>query len=415
MTAPNHIAGGIVFTGFFTSLYNINILESWQTIAVAFAAMLLPDIDHTKSLIGKIFYPISRLISRNFGHRTITHSLLFLIAVTCVGYIMDILYSTNLAYILFFGVLSHFILDMITLQGIPLFYPFKKNPCVLPANPDMRIRTGNVRQEGIAFFVFAILALFLQDLFTQGFWTTYNQQFTSIEHIYREYNNHNNIIEVDYDYHFIDQHHSGKAMLLYATSNELHLLDHGEFFKLNKTVSGIRINNLNFTIMENEKITRKIQFMGSLEELNKFLKKKYIMNLNLNFSEKVNLKNKSNADKHEISNVYQPYFEFDNSARIEKLRQKVSSETQKVAMLNSEIDEKISKLKKLKESLKDKIKSDYQLDKTTKEIIRLKKEIKSNKVDLAGVQNATLEYTSAKNKSVKVDGKIWYFNDIDVN
>jgi inner membrane protein len=36
----------------------------------------------------------------------------------------------------YFSVLSHLIFDMVTLAGIPLFYPFYKNPCVLPANPE---------------------------------------------------------------------------------------------------------------------------------------------------------------------------------------------------------------------------------------------------------------------------------------
>jgi inner membrane protein len=51
---------------------------------------------------------------------------------------------------------------MVTLAGIPLFYPFYKNPCVLPANPEMRIRSGNIRQE---LFFYVLLSNFMQDLF----------------------------------------------------------------------------------------------------------------------------------------------------------------------------------------------------------------------------------------------------------
>jgi inner membrane protein len=49
------------------------------------------------------------------------------------------------------------------LAGIPLFYPFIKNPCVLPANPEMRIRSGNIRQEGI------ILLCFVSNFLYAGF------------------------------------------------------------------------------------------------------------------------------------------------------------------------------------------------------------------------------------------------------
>ena len=59
MTVYNHIAGGIVFTGVFSSLFNVNIFESKYTIGLTVFACILPDIDHTKSLIGKLFFPLS--------------------------------------------------------------------------------------------------------------------------------------------------------------------------------------------------------------------------------------------------------------------------------------------------------------------------------------------------------------------
>jgi inner membrane protein len=74
MTAPNHITGGIVF-GLFCSFFSINIFASPVFISVLFGS-LLPDIDHTKSWIGKSVYPIAKWISRNYGHRTL-HSIFF--------------------------------------------------------------------------------------------------------------------------------------------------------------------------------------------------------------------------------------------------------------------------------------------------------------------------------------------------
>jgi hypothetical protein len=41
---------------------------------------------------------------------------------------------------------------MVTL-GIPLFYPFIKNPCVLPANPEMRIVPGIFVKKELFFYV----------------------------------------------------------------------------------------------------------------------------------------------------------------------------------------------------------------------------------------------------------------------
>ena len=81
MTAPNHITGGIVFTGLFCSFFSINIFENPLFISATIIGSLLPDIDHTKSWIGKSMYPIAKWLSRNYGHGTITHSIFFLIGI----------------------------------------------------------------------------------------------------------------------------------------------------------------------------------------------------------------------------------------------------------------------------------------------------------------------------------------------
>jgi membrane-bound metal-dependent hydrolase YbcI (DUF457 family) len=60
MTAPNHIIGGIVITGLFGSFLNLNILASPIFIASTIFGSLIPDIDYTKSMIGKVFRPISK-------------------------------------------------------------------------------------------------------------------------------------------------------------------------------------------------------------------------------------------------------------------------------------------------------------------------------------------------------------------
>ena len=89
MTAPNHIAGGIVFTGIFTSLWNVNIFSNPYYLAVTIIVSLLPDIDTPKSIIGKPFYPISKWLYRKYGHRTITHSLLFCAILTLITYVFE--------------------------------------------------------------------------------------------------------------------------------------------------------------------------------------------------------------------------------------------------------------------------------------------------------------------------------------
>ena len=75
MTSPNHIVGGIAITGISLSFWDINIFSNSIYLGLCVFSSLLPDIDHTKSVMGKIFFPLARYLDKNFGHRTITHSL----------------------------------------------------------------------------------------------------------------------------------------------------------------------------------------------------------------------------------------------------------------------------------------------------------------------------------------------------
>ena len=53
MTAPNHLAGGVIFTGLFCSFFSVNIFASPLFITATIIGSLLPDIDHTKSWISR--------------------------------------------------------------------------------------------------------------------------------------------------------------------------------------------------------------------------------------------------------------------------------------------------------------------------------------------------------------------------
>lgn len=109
--------------------------------------------------------------------------------------------QTTTTLILFFSVFSHLILDMVTVQGIPLFYPFFKNPCVIPANASSRIRNSDVRAQAIVFFMFSFVLFTCQDLFVNGFWTSYNRAFGTIKHVYSEsMANKNNILFVEFSH-----------------------------------------------------------------------------------------------------------------------------------------------------------------------------------------------------------------------
>lgn len=82
---------------------------------------LIPDICHGGSKIGRTLPFISRIVNILFGHRSFTHSLLFMFI---VGSLLHT-YEQNAAVTvgLLVGMMSHYILDMSTKKGIQLFFP----------------------------------------------------------------------------------------------------------------------------------------------------------------------------------------------------------------------------------------------------------------------------------------------------
>lgn len=280
MKAPAHITGGIFFTGFFASLWNINIFSSILYFAAVLIGSVLPDIDHTQSALGKFFYPLAKWINRRFGHRTITHSLIFLISTLITSLLTENFLNTgnhNLSVILFFSVLSHFLLDMITLQGIPLFYPFRRNPCVIPGNPEMRIETGNRRAEVAAFLIFSVLIFTAYDMFANGFWTQYNRMFGTIKHVYYEFQGTTNLLEVNYFYHFNAEPKQGNALLLYATETNLTLYEDGNIIELSTQNKYQRIDRVQAAKTPFQFIENRLIFINiSVDSLNRLLSQNLI-------------------------------------------------------------------------------------------------------------------------------------------
>lgn len=103
MLGKTHIGGGIV-----TSL----LFCSNNVVAMCFVVIgsILPDIDHSGSMIGKNI----PLLPKLFKHRGFTHSILFCILISFINIWLGI------------GCMVHIIMDMMTKQGVELFYPLKK-------------------------------------------------------------------------------------------------------------------------------------------------------------------------------------------------------------------------------------------------------------------------------------------------
>lgn len=145
MTGKTHIIGGIAASlayAYFSGSDPI-ILTGAGIIGA-----LIPDICHGGSKIGKQLPILSKIINLIFGHRSFTHSLLFLVIIV---FLMNtfLSYETVTAGLLV-GMVSHYILDMGTRRGIQLFFPL-----------DFRVRFPLTTKTGsmIENLIFSLLTL----------------------------------------------------------------------------------------------------------------------------------------------------------------------------------------------------------------------------------------------------------------
>ena len=411
MTVYNHIAGGTVFTGAFCSLFNLNIFENKYTIALTIISCILPDIDHTKSLIGKLFFPLSKYLSVRFGHRTLTHSLIFFIPLIFIVSFLEKTYfdGGNYYLIFLFGFSSHLILDMVTIQGIPLFYPFNKNPCVIPANPDLRLRTGDIKTEGIMLFIFSILTFTLQPLFINGFWSNYNKSFNTIEHVYREYNNSNQVLEVSYNYKYFGNDKIGKGYLIQGKKNELKILKKNKITSIKDDENTI-IKILNFRKTDSILKSKEIIFSKiKTDSLNKLFINEYIISSNIYSSIEMKYQGKK-TNFFEIENSYNPKgfenIETENKELI-LLNNNIHKEKliiQKTRFQKNKIKKRISEINSLLKSA-----NSYENDKLITELNRLKKKNENINIDHSELNSLLHSKTTFPKKTdLNFTGKITY-------
>lgn len=118
MTGKTHLVGGVA-----SALIVASTTSYDPTTLVVSGAVggLLPDICHSGSKIGRKLPVLSRVINLIFGHRTFTHSLLFLLIIWILS--ETFLPGEAITIGILTGMISHLILDAATKNGIKLFYP----------------------------------------------------------------------------------------------------------------------------------------------------------------------------------------------------------------------------------------------------------------------------------------------------
>ncbi len=118
MTGKTHIIGGLAASLAFAQV------TSYDPVLLVGAGVIgavLPDICHGGSKIGRAFPVVSKVINILFGHRSFTHSLLFLVL---MAVLMDsFVTNESVTAGILVGMGSHLVLDMATKNGIKLLFP----------------------------------------------------------------------------------------------------------------------------------------------------------------------------------------------------------------------------------------------------------------------------------------------------
>ena len=360
MTALNHVIGGAAFTAFFCSLHDLNIFSQPQYIAYTVVFSLLPDADHTKSTIGFCLYPIAKILDRKFGHRTITHSLIFYLSLGFLFYILEFFFPIlqNSTTIFMYSYLSHLIFDSMTKQAIPLFYPFLKNPTALPANPDLRFNSGDWKIEGIFLAAFVFILAFCQPLYANGFWTTYNRTFATLTHLKAEFRKTEKMTICDFSYSKQGKIFAGNGFVAKAEDNEAQIFVPKQgFFHIiqeecknikvlpSKTETPYRVQELFFAYISPDSLQRLLQDKP-------LIKLHVVANTPITFYKEKKLQSSETCD---LDYTYNPTLKFlqdsikifDYEDNVEVLHEDINQEQKKFDILKSLITKTNDSIKTL--------------------------------------------------------------------
>jgi inner membrane protein len=188
MTAPTHVTfAEFVYLLLLTTM---GVALSWVNGVTIAVSSVLADLDTGASWIGRLLKPLSLRIERRFGHRTLTHSLLFIAGLAVVLYPLATL-SGDLYACVLVGYATHLLLDTMNVTGVNLFYPFSTVRCVFPFDVNQpgryRVQTRSAMDSwlGIFFSVACIPTLFVS---SQGYERFIRFTQKNIESAVRDYN-----------------------------------------------------------------------------------------------------------------------------------------------------------------------------------------------------------------------------------
>ena len=163
MLAPTHGVLGVFLTLIILAVFGIQESLHWSILLAAVIGSIMPDLDHPRSAVGRIFFFLSVPLERKFGHRTVTHSLLgWAIGTAVAAVLIGIIWLFYLSFIqvrfslpvisadlvirwiaaFSIGYVSHVLIDMINPRGVQLFWPNDARD-VISKDPNLRPESGS--------------------------------------------------------------------------------------------------------------------------------------------------------------------------------------------------------------------------------------------------------------------------------
>jgi inner membrane protein len=121
---------------------------------LAAIASLLPDIDLPPAKIGRLFWFVAVPLERRFGHRTLTHSAVMLLAVAALAAPLLIVQPLYF-WAVIGGYWSHLWIDMLNVRGVDLFWPSPVR-LVTPGNRNWRFAVGSKGEMGLLSMLLAL-------------------------------------------------------------------------------------------------------------------------------------------------------------------------------------------------------------------------------------------------------------------
>lgn len=173
MMAVTHQMLGLTFGLVAISICSIfqiipnNLFDLTNFLVLVLFGSLLPDLDTPKSKLGRKVPIISYPMNWIFGHRKITHSLLFVVITLILGILigqaLKLTFSLQIA--LAIGTLSHILGDYVTNNGVPLFAPFSKKRYKF----FVTFNTNSLTERFVSLFLLIFNLWFIKYLYQTGY------------------------------------------------------------------------------------------------------------------------------------------------------------------------------------------------------------------------------------------------------